>query len=53
MHSLEVGVVPQHLVSQVLGDLFVDVGNGALLGGGELVPFLLLLLLLPQLLDLL
>lgn len=53
MHSLKVRVIPQHLISQVLRDLLVNIGNGALLGGGELVPFLLLLLLLPQLLDLL
>ena len=44
MNSLEVGVVAQDLVCDVFGDAVVDV-DCALLGGGELVPLLLLSLL--------
>ncbi len=52
VYSLEVGVVAQDFVCDVLGDAFVDVGDGALLSGGKLVPLLLLRLLIPQLFDL-
>lgn len=48
MHSLQVGVVPQHFVGQVLGDAVFYVGEGLLVAGRVLVP-LLRLFLFPKL----
>ena len=47
---LEVGVVPQKLVCDVLGDLLIDAGHGLLLGAGHLIPVNIFLLFL-ELLD--
>jgi hypothetical protein len=38
-----VGVVSEHLVSNILGDSFIDSHHTGFLGGGELVPILLIL----------
>lgn len=46
---LEVGVIPQHLVSHVLGDLLVHTRHRLLLGIRHLVPVHLFLLLLQLL----
>lgn len=53
VNPLHVGIVPQHLIGQILGDLFLHIGQRTLLGSRVFVPFLLLILLVPEFLYLL
>ena len=53
MHSTHVRIIPQHLISNILGYLLINVCDTWLLTGCEVIPLLLLFLLLCELLDLL